>query len=283
MLTCNLMGGLGNQLFQIFTTIAYAIRSKQAFHFYNIETLGTGSTTIRHTYWNTFLFSLKPFLKKEFPPLQIIKEQGFHCNDIINLLKTKSNICLHGYFQSYKYFDAFFFTLCKMLQIEKAKQRVMEKSDYTPEMLDGFASMHFRRGDYKKVEHMHPLLKANYYEKALQHLSLFEIETILYFCEEEDLEEVEEIVEQLKQTEKEKGKGKSFIFKRADPELEDWEQMLLMSACRVNIIANSTFSWWGAWLSTFAGKKVIAPGFVMYGTKTSWGFDGLLPKEWMRL
>jgi len=276
MLTCNLMGGLGNQLFQIFTTIAYAIRSKQAFHFYNIDALGAGSTTIRHTYWNTFLFSLKPFLKKEFPPLQIIKEQGFHYTDIINLLKNKSDICLHGYFQSYKYFDAFFLTLCKMLQIENAKQQVIEKTDYTPEMLEGFASMHFRRGDYKKVEHMHPLLKADYYEKALSHLSLFEVKTILYFCEEEDLEEVEEIVEQLKQ------KGNPFIFKRADTKLKDWEQMLLMSACRFNIIANSTFSWWGAYLNTNKKKVVLYPS-IWFGPTIKHDIKDLFPPSWTKI
>ena len=56
MLTCNLMGGLGNQLFQIFATISYSIESKNFFKFLNIEQLGTGSTTVRHTYWNTFFF-----------------------------------------------------------------------------------------------------------------------------------------------------------------------------------------------------------------------------------
>lgn len=278
MLTCNLMGGLGNQLFQIFTTIAYAIRSKQAFYFYNIETLGAGSTTIRHTYWNTFLFSLQPFLKKEILPLQFIKEEAFHYNDVDSLIKGKSNICLHGYFQSYKYFDVFFLTLCKMLQIEKAKQKVIEKTDYTPKMLQSIVSMHFRRGDYKKVEHMHPLLKADYYENALSQLSLFEVEKILYFCEEEDLEEVEEIVEQLKQI----YVGKSLIFKRADPKLEDWEQMLLMSSCRFNIIANSTFSWWGAYLNMDREKVVLYPS-IWFGPTIKHDVKDLFPPTWVKI
>ena len=53
----------------------------------------------------------------------------------------------------------------------------------------------------------------------------------------------------------------------------------LMSHCKHFIIANSTFSWWGAWLSKNAEKFVISPG-VVQGTKTAWGFDGLIPETW---
>ena len=75
MITCNLMGGLGNQLFQIFTTISYAIRTQQMFHFYNSEfTIGSIK---RETYWESLFSRLKPFLHKEFPPLEIIKEKEF--------------------------------------------------------------------------------------------------------------------------------------------------------------------------------------------------------------
>ena len=54
MITCNLMGGLGNQIFQIFATIAYAIKSRNKFYFLAQETLGGGGCTLRYTFWNTF-------------------------------------------------------------------------------------------------------------------------------------------------------------------------------------------------------------------------------------
>lgn len=62
-----------------------------------------------------------------------------------------------------------------------------------------------------------------------------------------------------------------------------YADLWLMTQCRHFIIANSTFSWWGAWLADRSDKQVVAPGIEMRVGKMFWGFDGLLPEGWIKL
>jgi hypothetical protein len=140
--------------------------------------------------------------------------------------------------------------------------------------------MHFRLGDYKKLPEHYVILSIDYYRAALNCiLEKNNLEkTVLYFCEDQDLEDVGEIITKLKT------EFSTLEFKRADPELEDWEQLILMSLCRHNIIANSTFSWWGAYLNIYWQKMVVCP-LTWFGPKLnkSHNLKDLYPEKWIKI
>jgi hypothetical protein len=274
------MGGLGNQLFQIFTTISHAINIKTRFVFIDVEKLGGGQTIVRPTYWDNFLIRLKPFTSKEFPKMILVKEDDFRYNDL-NLYKHKNqgqNICLYGYFQSHKYFIENFYNICKMIGLEDIKKTVISKSCFTQDVLNDTVSLHFRLGDYKKIQHYHPIMTYEYYKKSLNFLKIRQQlkSNILYFCEEEDLEDVNETITKLK------GDFPNVNFIRASNDLSDWEQMILMSCCRDNIIANSSFSWWGAHLNMNPYKIVCYPA-TWFGEVAGHDTRDLCPMEWNKI
>ncbi len=279
MITCHLQGGLGNQLFQIFTTIAYAIQQSQPFFFLNNYQLGNGAngSTIRYTYWETFLDSLKIFLKNEPINMLTIREHSFNYEKLPDNHNLK-NLMLYGYYQSHLYFDNYKNSIFKLIKIEAKKNIIKQTVNYD---FKNTVSIHFRLGDYKRYPDFHPILPVSYYSNALQYL-LYEttnltcITNVLYFCEDGDLNEVTEMINELKNVYPE------LVFERAEPLLFDWEQLLLMSLCKYNVIANSTFSWWGAYLNENNGKKICYPS-VWFGPKAGHNTNDLFPKDWTKI
>lgn len=277
MITCNLMGGLGNQIFQIFATIAYSIKSRNKFQFLAQETLGGSSCTLRYTFWNTFFSSLKPFLITNLPPVNVVRENGFTFQELpINLL-TGTNVLIHGYFQSEKYFKDQFEMICRLIGLEKLKQSLLDTLSLNKDDLNNTISMHFRLGDYKKLADFHPIATPKYYENALNHFKNKFPETnfsILYFCEDADVIEVQETIKNLENI------FPNYKFTRGTNTLSDWQQMIYMSLCRHNIIANSSFSWWGAYFNSNKEKVVCYPS-VWFGNNID--TRDLCPQEWIKL
>ena len=189
-----------------------------------------------------------------------LKEHNFKYKELPENFETNCDTLLTGYFQSPKYFNNYRQTICEILKIDLKRMIVKYKTQINIDNTSFKISMHFRFGDYKKYPKVYPLLDHNYYNKALAHI-LNETNTVklkkeiivLYFCEDESLTESENIIFYLKQS------FPNIKFIRADNNLEDWEQMLLMSLCNHNIIANSTFSWWGAYLNSNIDNIVCYP------------------------
>lgn len=124
-------------------------------------------------------------------------------------------------------------------------------------------SLHFRLGDYKSLVREYTPLGLDYYDNSILYIlktlghdtatATASEHIVLYFCEDDDFVEVEPKIDQLH------SRFPSIVFHRAPNNIEDWQSMLLMSCCDHNIIANSTFSWWSAYLNTNPNKIVCYP------------------------
>jgi hypothetical protein len=283
----HLMGGLGNQLFQICMVISNAIDYESQFFFPDSERL----CSKRHTYWNTFLSRLKPFLTSEIfiknSITQIIREEKFeYVTPDANLLKN-NNVLFFGYFQSYKYFEHNYRTIYDLIDIDCAKNNLINKiSDVNVlrnnNNYDNVISMHFRLGDYKNIQNCHPLMTLNYYSNCLKYLSENGVNLreckILYFCESNlnDLKIVANIISKLRLEH-------PYLEFVRQPGLEDYEEIILMSLCKYNIIANSTFSWWGAYFNSREDKIVMYPNVWFGPSLSDKNVKDLNPPSWIEI
>jgi hypothetical protein len=268
-----LKGGLGNQLFQIFTLISYAMRENN-----NYKLPYFSFCKRKNTYWDNLLIDLKENTI-DYSNVQYDKryfESEFSYNDITPLDKN-SNLLLDGYFQSYKYFINDYEYICKLINLNKIKENITPIYNNLITNNNKIISVHFRLGDYKNLQDYHPILNYEYYYKALKYLiKSNENYNVLYFCQEIDKDIVEFIIFKLK---------KQFVninFIQCPFDIEDWQQMILMSLCNNHIIANSTFSWWGAYFNN-REKKVCYPS-AWFGKKLQHhNLKDLFPSDWTEI
>ena len=293
------MGGLGNQLFQIFTAIATALRNHDTFFFLKYDNLGGNPGHQRHTYWDTLFKGLSNYLQplnelslKETESLPSWNEPDFTFSPVPADTNNKT-LRLTGYFQNEKYFKDKYNEICTMLQLREQKTQVIDiyKNESWAADLNGnvrknrtLVSIHFRIGDYTATKNVHPLMTVEYYHRAILHVIEQTQQTspegvrFLVFYDPCDKSTVEHMIHVLKgRFEREI----EFIF--IQDTIPDWQQILLMSLCDHNIIANSTFSWWGAYFNDNPNKIVCYPsiwfGPVLYYHDTS----DLCLKTWHKI
>lgn len=281
MITHSLAGGLGNQLFQIYTTISLAMNNNDAFCFPNSSTLGSEPYTVRRTYWKDLFSTISFSLYQEKKVTKVIISEKNHGYDKIEIdYKDKADLIeLRGYFQSYKYFDENMNKISCLLDIEGSKKNIVDSKKFTPR--ENSISMHFRVGDYKSLPDYHPILNIEYYEKSLHYIltaTNIDIDTIhvYYFHEDEDVVHVDNIIELLKQ------KFPTILFLRIESSIVDWQQMLIMSLCDHNIIANSTFSLWGGYFNNNT-KKIVCYPSLWFGKYLPLKTEDMYPDTWIKI
>lgn len=222
----------------------------------------------------------KCFLMKNLPGFNNIDGLEVHlheshefCEDI--MVECPDEVTLHGYFQSEKYFKHVESAVREDFQFNKDILATVI-NDYSQEVLDDAVSLVVRRYedefDYPGCENNHRNLPIEYYENAIEMLGKDRKYIIcsnnVTWCKEQELFQKD-----------------NFIFNDTIPDgvNKAFYDLCLISRCKDHIIANSTFSWWGAWLGNKLGKKVIAP-VTWYGPNLSHiDAEDLFPIEWTRI
>ena len=275
MIFIELMGGLGNQLFQIFCGIAYSFENNVEFKiirnkFDKVSPLDNISK--RPTYWDNFLINLSKMTCDNINILTY-NEPSYIYNKIPIINK---NFKINGYFQSPKYFQKYYKQIIELISLDK--QQKLTKEKYKEYFNNKVISLHFRIGDYIKKSDYHLILNTKYYIDALKIILEKDntCDTILYFNEEQDNNTVENIIKDIKKS------YSQLNFIQCSYDIPDWEQLLLISLCNHNIIANSTFSWWGAYFNINPGKIVCYPN-VWFGAKCNNSVKDLFPKNWVKV
>ena len=222
MISCELQGGLGNMLFQIATTYSLALDNDDTcvFDFDRHSKMQRLQSRDANVYRSNIFSNL---IQGSLAEKQHYTEPAYAYTKI----EYKPNLCLNGYFQSELYFKHRRNDLLRLFNVERGGK------------WDDYTSVHIRRGDYIHFQKVHPMLSVEYYKEALSLLP-----NSRYIVFSDDIEWCRHLF-----------KGVNVEFSHR----EDHEELLIMSQCKNNIIANSSFSWWGGWLNSNKDKKIVAP------------------------
>lgn len=226
-------GGLGNQLFQLATALEYCNK-------YNLcLKIITGNDNSRPYYWNSLLKSFSDIVETSPVPKEILlyEEPGFSFTEIPSP-PLGENIILKGCFQSPKYFPQLVATNFLSFPINTEKYILNKYGNiFGPDC----AVIHARRGDYLKLQEIHRPLTENYYLTAI---AAMKASKYILISDDPEFWNSDRISF---------GKAERIAFNE-----DEMTTLYLMSKSKNIVIANSTFSWWGAFL---AGPEanVIAP------------------------
>ena len=245
----------------------------------------------RHSYWDSFLTDLcknttkNPEWKLNNNHLASIATYGettFHFQEIP---KVDISFQLFGYFQSYKYFVEEQESIFRMIHLREQQHSILQEFRYLFNDLENitYISLHFRLGDYLLLPEHHPIISLEYYKKSIDYilsfLSSFRKIKVVYFCEQNDNGMVLDKMNKLKVIFREE----NIEFIKVKDEIPDWQQLLIMSICHHNIIANSTFSWWGAYFNVNPHKLVCYPSSWFGVKKQNFILNDLFPDNWKKI
>lgn len=242
MITSFIQGGLGNQMFQIAAGYSLSLDLKTSFYLHKGQHHLPLQGNRIESYKDNVLRNV------EFKDLSKVAFTPYRYDSVEYApIPLQDNQALVGYFQSEKYFSHNSNSIKSFFSLPSVKTE------------DNAVSIHIRRGDYLKNPEYHLPLDDNYYQEALKRIGEY---SKVYVFTDSDLPE---------------GLATdNFHIINLD---NDYDELAFMSSCQHNIIANSTFSWWAAYLSKKQGK-VVAPG-KWFGPKGPTNWSDIYCKDWI--
>jgi len=297
MIIVSLFGGLGNQMFQyacgkaIATKLGVELKldislvndrtPRKDFTYrdyelavFNIEDEIATEAEVRKfipNLWNSSeiqrqFYKIKRILTQKVLYTEKLK---FRYNSEIDTVRDNSYI--YGYFQTERYFEHI---RAELLERFRLKTQVDEKNAALIKKMqtENSVSIHVRRGDYTNSP-FSLLSVEDYYQKAIDFI-LEKVEVPVFYIFTNDPEWVEDNFKVLQI-------NKSIVTINYGN--QSYMDMILMSNCRHNICANSSFSWWGAWLNTNPNKIVVTPKSWFKSTEYVESIYDLIPEKWLSL
>lgn len=293
MIITNIVGGLGNQMFQYAVgralSLAHGVPLRLDVGDFSQYTIHQGfelervfSTPValaepedlnRTLGWQSSRLALRLLARPEVRCLRskrLIVEPHFQYFSGIN--RAPSSCYLKGCWQSERYFSTVIGTIRAdftfRLPLSSENRRVAESIKAV-----NAVSLHVRRGDYlssPKASSVHGVCSLEYYACAINHI-IARVKDPVFFVFSDDLDWVKDTLRI----------DQPCQFVDHNRGSDSFNDMRLMSLCSHHIIANSSFSWWGAWLNSSDSKIVIAPKrwFVDPAIETK----DLIPDDWLRL
>jgi hypothetical protein len=242
----------GNQLFFVAATMGIAVKNNTEYGF----TSNMGHSGI--DYQSIFKNDL-PIINY-IPEVKYHQEQFCYYNVIIN-----EDVEIFGYFQSEKFFKHIEDLVKKQFEFKDTVVDLV-KSKY-PNISDS-CTIHIRRGDYVSQPNHHPLLPIEYYNNYIDDYSEGDI-----YVFSDDIEWA-----------KEQFVGNRYLFPSFEQD-NDLNCFVLMSLAKNSLIANSTYSWWAAWLNQNPNKKIYAPNHTKwFGSSYSYlDTKDMIPDNWIQL
>jgi hypothetical protein len=295
MIIVRLRGGLGNQLFQfaaayslahnkgvglksdLYTYTKHPLRKYELHHF-NIPLEEATRAEVHQFTGSNFV---ERYLNKKnnyFNCPGVFAQPHYHFYD--DFFSLPVPIYLSGYWQSEKYFENVSADLRKM--VTPSAPMDSKNNDLISEVRSSQSvAVHIRRTDYNSGSFFQPM-GLDYYQRALGVMSK-NISNPRYFIFSDDIEWSRQQLKDLPNA----------TFVDHNRGADSFKDLLVMSSCRHQVIANSTFSWWAAWLNDFPGKTVIAPQTWFHNTWVTkkepvypcrfYNTKDLLPSSWIKV